>query len=164
MTEDKRRARELKEKDLLCNLDKNRQAAQARGQPFEVLMPDDIVDVEHGNEVGLVVVTFGMRGDLTKREADVSAKDWLAQCKHFPNAKFYLQIAGYDDDPRELDEFPEVTRYVRRFARMTGLDDVAAADKWLLPPCIGLLAMCGVFGEAIRQEGLRSAPPRTTPQ
>jgi hypothetical protein len=28
----------LAEKDLLCNLDKNRQAAQARGQPFEVLM------------------------------------------------------------------------------------------------------------------------------
>jgi hypothetical protein len=40
-------------------------------------------------------------------------------------------IAGYDDDPREIWEFPEVCRYVRQWAKATGLDNPDVADLWL---------------------------------
>jgi hypothetical protein len=39
---------------------------------------------------------------------------------------------GYCEDPRELHEFPEVCRYVRRFARTARLDDWQAVP-WVDP-------------------------------
>ena len=55
---------------------------------------------------------------------------WRETSMRFPNSGFYLQIAGYDNDPREPWEFPEVARYVRRFARTAGLDSRKLVTKW----------------------------------
>jgi hypothetical protein len=80
-----------------------------------------------------------------------------------PGAATSLHITGYDDDPREIYEFPEVTRYVRRFARAANIDfDLGCAR--LHPTSVGLLALCGAFGENLRQLGLRHAPRRSTTQ
>jgi hypothetical protein len=100
---------------------------------------------------------------------------WLEATKRYPRAFFVISIAGYDDDPRELWEFEEVRRYIRWFARFTGLNDVESADRWLgsgqgrregpVPEeyqgSVALLAACGVFGETLRQEALRSRKATT---
>jgi len=121
--------------------------------------------------------TMGTRDALTKGEARFAAKFWRKFTARYPKAIFMLTILGYDADPRELHEFPEVCRYVRWWARFAGMDDPVVADRWvgtgegrLDPPLspedypgptagVGFLAGCGVFGEAMRQEALRNVRP-----
>ena len=88
-------------------------------------------------------------------------------------------LLGYNEDPREIWEFRDARRYVRRWARFTGMNDIATSDRWLgrtsaigrsmsvLGPVaiggMGFRAACGVFGEMARQMALRGHRP-TVPQ
>jgi hypothetical protein len=121
----------------------------------------------------LIPVTIGIRSDLSKAAAAHCAAMWQEVTARYPKAFFLLNILGYDTDPRELWEFPEVRRYVRRWARLTGLNDLETANRWIgscegrvespLSPerypiatgGPGFVAACGVFGEAIRQQALQ---------
>jgi hypothetical protein len=119
-------------------------------------------------------VTIGTRDELTKAAAACYAARWREATARYPKAVFYLQLLGYDTDPRELWEFPEVRRYVRRWARLAGLSELETANFWigncegrLASPLtdprvgtVGLLTLCGVFGEPLRQQALqRTAKP-----
>jgi hypothetical protein len=66
----------------------------------------------------------------------------------YPIAGLVLLIGGYDQDPEELWEKPEVMQYVRWFANASGLDDwrnplVLRLDQ----DSIGLLVLSGSFSE-----------------
>ena len=66
-------------------------------------------------------------------------RSWRTITAENPKAKFVLQVGGFDDDPRELWEFPEVCAYVQRWANLVGLDTLEDADKWV-GSCEGRLA------------------------
>jgi hypothetical protein len=119
----------------------------------------------------MIPIAIGMRGKLDKADAADCAAMWREVTARYSKAYFVLQFLGYDQDPRELWEFPDVRRYVRIWARLTGLNDLETANKWigtgegrltepLAPDCepvvlgVSFLAACGVFGEALRQEVL----------
>lgn len=118
----------------------------------------------------IIPIIIGARDKLTKVEAEHCAYMWREVAQRYPKAYFMLMILGYDEDPRELLEFPDVRRYVRRWARLAGLDDIEEADRWIgstagrietpdskyLQGGLGLLAACGVFGESFRQVVLRN--------
>ena len=130
---------------------------------------DDARDWPAEEEEGMLIpFTIGARGHLTKYEARHAARTWQKAIKHYPNAMFYLNLLGYDEDPREVWEISDAARYVRWFARFSGLDDFDTADHWFGPasalsqfipdrPGAGLvfLAGCGVFGEAVKEQVLR---------
>jgi hypothetical protein len=118
--------------------------------------PVDYISYEHGLEPTevpegtLINHTIGTRDALTKRDADAAAQAFRELRRRHPQALIALSILGYDQDPRELWEFPEVCRYVRRFARSAGLSDwrVALEVPWVDASWgIGFLAGCGVFGD-----------------
>jgi hypothetical protein len=168
MPEDKKLAREQANADIRRGLDQLKQTAERDGVPLDVAaisddgkLPDTL---EATNETVFVAFAIGTRDLLTTKEADRLAGAWRETSKRLPNSIFSLHIAGYDNDPRALWEFPEVTRYVRRFARTAGLDTEEAVMKWLHPNAPGFLAACGVFGERMRQEALSSDPGKTTAQ
>jgi hypothetical protein len=106
-----------------------------------------------------------MRGDLNKREARKAAKQFREARLSHPLSPIALMIAGYDDDPRELWDFPEVCRYVRWWARAAGLDDwqTASAVPWIVPSWgNAFLAACGVFGDDHPLILLATPPPTVT--
>ncbi len=70
----------------------------------------------------MVMFTIGARGDLTPSTCEKAAAAWRTITAENPKAKFVLQVGGFDDDPRELWEFPEVCAYVQRWANLVGLD------------------------------------------
>jgi hypothetical protein len=118
-------------------------------------------------------VVIGTRDALTKAEAAYCATMWREATARYPKATFNICVLGYDADPRELWEIPEVRRHVRHWARLAGLDDLNIADFWLgscrgrlatpPPPDLAakltVLALCGVFGEPLRQQALQLQKP-----
>jgi hypothetical protein len=87
----------------------------------------------------MVMFTIGARDDLTPSTCEKAAAAWRTITAENPKAKFVLQVGGFDDDPRELWEFPEVCAYVQRWANLVGLDTLEDAGKWV-GSCEGRLA------------------------
>ena len=118
MPEDKKFAREQAETDLQSGIDWMKQLAKRRNVTVgNVFGADNLPDT--GSEgTGFVVFTMGMRDELTKKR---TAWPWhgakLACASRTPGSTVNC---GLRNDPRELWEFPEVARYVRRFARRPG--------------------------------------------
>jgi hypothetical protein len=122
----------------------------------------------------LIPVTIGIRSKLSKTDAAHCAEMWREITARYPEAVFCLFMLGYDQDPREVWEFSDVRRYVRHWAKLAGLDDLVEANRWVgtcegrlavpLDPQqmpltvggLGLLAVCGVFGESYRQTALQA--------
>ena len=139
-------ARQFVEEDI-------RNAARAAAKAG---LSTDFVSYEHGLESTeapegtLINLTIGTRDELTKRESAAAACAFKEIRRRHPQAPIALIILGYDQDPRELWEFPEVCRYVRRFARSACLGDwrIAMSVPWLHESWgIALLAACGAFGD-----------------
>jgi hypothetical protein len=89
-------------------------------------------------------------GALTPEAVHESAKRWRAAAANNPHATFIVMVGGYDDDPRELWDLPEVVRFVRDWAQAAGIhspNDLPEVD----PSTSGFLAACGLFGEAVRR-------------
>ena len=142
------------------------------GVPAQAVSSDDMSDwPDQGDGEGVFVpMSIGMRGDLTDADAEKAADMWRKATARYPKALYNLMIHGYDDDPRELWEFPEVCAYVRKWAELVGLDDIDEADRWFgscrgrrYPPLdgvmassLGFLAGCGVFGDEMRDKALRN--------
>jgi hypothetical protein len=56
---------------------------------------------------------------------------------------------GYDDDPRELWDIPDVAAYIRLWARLAITSE---SDLYLLhPQMVPMLAACGCFGPEGKQ-------------
>jgi hypothetical protein len=118
----------------------------------------------------MMPVIIGTRDDLTEQAAQTCGEMWRTAVKRYPKALFVIQMPGYDHDPRELWEIPEVTHYVRRWAYYAGMDDIIVADRYLgassaigqpATAGFGFLAACGVFGDARLQKPHVSAAMRT---
>jgi len=119
-----------------------------------------------------IILSIGRRGALSKRYADEYAKTWKDILARSPQTVIVIHISGYDEDPREIWEFPDVRKYVRRWARSAGFsNDLDTAARQLgvgedglrpdLSVTLALLAICGVFGaEAAAKVQITS--PRTT--
>jgi hypothetical protein len=140
-----------------------------------------LADLPPGNgEETLISFAIGARDKLTKAYAKTAGTAWREAIRRYPKAHFVVSLFGYDDDPREVWEFPEARRYVRQWARFAGLDDPVTADCWLgtgqgrldKPVSLGtyegsglaFLGVCGVFGEEVQQAVLRNSKPPTMPQ
>jgi hypothetical protein len=81
-----------------------------------------------GGEDKVILFTIGMRGELTRGAA--------------------RQIAGFDDDSRELWEIPEARDYICDWARFAGLDHSAAvATSPLDRHALAFLAKCGAIAD-----------------
>lgn len=104
----------------------------------------DIVDNEDGvdwsqqdwSKYEFIVLTIGDKGHLTRADRRLSARVW----KRIPHSKtVLLTISGYDDDPRELWQIPEVCAYVHAWAMLV---EVTPDDSRLHRDSLQLLAHC----------------------
>jgi hypothetical protein len=97
------------------------------------------------SENDLVWMTIGKRDALTPQEAERMGACWREEVQRNPHAEFMITIDGYDDDPRELWQIPEVTNYVRQWAAAAGMQ-AATAQRLLGDQGYAFLGLCGVFG------------------
>jgi hypothetical protein len=96
----------------------------------------------------MIAFTIGMRGALASREARIAAKAWRKMAAKYPKSIIVLQIAGYDDDPREVWQIEEARDYYKRWARFAGLTSSTAAQATPLHDVsFGVLAICGAFSD-----------------
>lgn len=110
----------------------------------------------------MISISIGVRSALNRTEARLAAKLFRKAVVRYPKAIFLISILGYDDDPRELWEFEDVCRYVRKWARFAGVDDVETAAKYFAnfdTGTMGFLAGCGVFGEVMQRQSLTGLTP-----
>jgi hypothetical protein len=116
---------------------------------------DDFDEAMPPHEVGLFMMVIGDRADLSEPQAITAGKAWRGALQHYPDATFDFSLSGYDDDPREIWGIPEAVRFVQWWAHYAGMDDfetarrVFGSDEYM---CLGFLAMCGVFGEKLKQQ------------
>jgi hypothetical protein len=142
--EDQDTARRLAATDLA----RARKQLRDMGIPYSRTCPDEIGTAALDAQTLLRIAMT--RGDLTKRTAREMAEGFRKARIRSPQSPVMIEFAGYDDDPRELWQFPEVCRYLKWWSRFAGIGDwqAAAAVPWLDPSWgIGLLVACGVFGD-----------------
>jgi hypothetical protein len=151
MPEDRELARKLANKDLDRMLDSARALA---GKDFHYAEYSEAAvgsTAALGDGEGILVeMTIGARGSLTRSFAKAAAKAWRETIKRHPKAMFGINIAGYDNDPRELVDFPEVRKYVRRWAELAGVSfESLDTIRFSSEGDVAFLAACGVFGDKI---------------
>jgi hypothetical protein len=100
-------------------------------------------------DIGGCHVLLGSRGQLTKRLAKEMGRAFRQLRERQPTTPIGLLVDGYNDDPRDLWEVPEVCRYVQWWARFAGLSDwrIAETIPWHSDDDLALLARCGAFGD-----------------
>jgi hypothetical protein len=156
MSEDPKRARDAARRDLdrLIDMINATPGADAVGYNADGVgaLPSDIApDGDHA----VVHLIIGSRGRLTRDAAKDAANVWHQITTKYPKACFCIELAGYDDDPRELWELADVARYVRRWAILAGIRSLADVPnrEWAQESrMLGFLGACGVFGEAMKQK------------
>jgi hypothetical protein len=102
------------------------------------------------HDVGTIAIELGSRGRLTEHYAREAAGTFRQIRSHHPRVPIALSIGGYDDDPRELWQVPEVCRFVQWWARFAGISDwpVAVTIPWKRSDRdLFWLAQCGAFGD-----------------
>jgi hypothetical protein len=86
----------------------------------------------------MVVFTLCERGRLHRKALATAVIAWR-NLKIEDNTAIVIHVAGYDDDPRELWQIPEVCEYVQKFCAKTK----AHTHKALDPMARNLLFACG---------------------
>ena len=114
--------------------------------------------VEHDMFVPLEI---GSRGDLTTARVQAVATFFKQIEERAGPGCIYAHLAGYDSDPRELWDIPEVADYVRLWAHLAGLD-TNSAPAALHEMSLSLLVACGVSGETAKAS--MNLPPKVTEQ
>ena len=105
-----------------------------------------------------------------------AAAAWRTITAENSKAKLMLHIGGFDDDPRELWEFPEVCAYAPQWAKLVDLDAPEEADEWVAGSCgrgrlarpltddellgngFSVLSGLGVFGPGFQRRPRRLKP------
>lgn len=101
-----------------------------------------------GGEDKVILFTIGMRGELTRGAARHAADAWRSMLVEYPTANVCPQIAGFDDDSRELWEIPEARDYICDWARFADLDHSAAVVTSPLDQhALAFLAKCGAIAD-----------------
>jgi hypothetical protein len=70
----------------------------------------------------MLTIVCGVRYGLNEQMAGAMGRKFQECRRKAPQALYALVMFGYDDDPRELWEIPEVCEYIPRFARYAGLE------------------------------------------
>ena len=116
---------------------------------FDEPMPDD----PSGGDGMLVNLVIGTRDKLTMEEAKAAADKWLEVTRKYPKCEVYVNLLGYDEDPREIPQIEMAAEYVRQWARFADINDFEATAAGPLGPLgTAFLGACGVFGEKIRRK------------
>jgi len=133
-------------------LDDLRRAVRERGAPG---MPDAVceyedfgisIDVREDGEDTMIAFTIGVKGSLSKHAARAAARLWHTTTAKYPKSNVWIQIGGYDTDPRELWHIPEVSLHVRRWASFADLRHILDAARTPLGPVsVSVMAKCGAF-------------------
>jgi hypothetical protein len=100
-------------------------------------------DYEH------IFLEIGSKGHLTPAARRLSSETFRLARIRYPSARIGLMVGGYDDDPRELRDLPEVRKYIAAWARDAGLSDWRVAVQVPWDESMGSLALlqaCGAFG------------------
>lgn len=92
------------------------------------------------------VIQAGAPGALDEAHARETADATVIARQNFPKAQISWWVDGYDDDPRELWQIPEVAAQIRRCARLVGwVDGFTLPREALAPHLIVLLVKCNCF-------------------
>jgi hypothetical protein len=156
--ENKNLAREAVERDRQQFLKTVRRAAAA-GRGTVVIQPDP-PEGPPPDSIGLEV---GARNNLTQAEAESIGRRWRELITRYPKTHFIVHLAGYDEDPRNLWDFPEVCEYMQHFAKAAGIltiDDMPSVGQDI----IAFFALCGAFGPDIEAQAREQNKHRVTEQ
>jgi hypothetical protein len=70
--------------------------------------------------------------------------------QRYPRAIIYINLLGFDEDPREVWQIPLARKFFRRWAKALDITDPEIAEQQSLDPTsIGTLAACGAFGDDV---------------
>lgn len=124
MAEDKDAAHKAAERDVAGFAQQLKQLSTEHDIPVDVVSAEAGVlpDIPGDGEGCWFPFSIGTRDRLTKEEARMSAQFYRRVRQRYPKAKLYINILGYDQDPREIWEFPEVRRFFRWWVRFAELD------------------------------------------
>jgi len=86
----------------------------------------------------VVVFSIGTAPYFNRKALATAVVSWRA-LKFKPSSAVVIHVGGYDDDPRELWQIPEVCAFVRRFCEKTKAHEDPALD----PMSRNLLLLCG---------------------
>jgi hypothetical protein len=162
MAEDPKLAREASQRDMQRVFDDIKDL-QVKGHSTSIVSYDTTgldrlpADMPRDGDGAFIPFTIGARGNLTKPAARDAAMVWRQMTANYPKAVLYPHLIGYDEDPREIWELPDATRYVRLWARLAGIhspDDIPHAELVAGTGLLGFLAACGCFGESLKRTTL----------
>jgi hypothetical protein len=149
ITEDQSAARKLTAEDARRFGREMRAFSREQEMSFDIIGPDDDSS-QYGDGDGVFLnVTIGTRDHLTNEDAKLCAEMWRKLVRKHPKGTFAPHLLGFDQDPRELYEFPNVRAYLQlwaKYAGITGPEDITVEIAWGRQFFIGLLAACGCEG------------------
>lgn len=95
-------------------------------------------------DADVIISELGERGGLTLAHArDMALKFTLVWMHTRADATHILSVSGYDDDPREVWDIPEVKAFFAEFACVVWRGLRRSIREWRLdPPTLGVVAMC----------------------
>jgi hypothetical protein len=158
VSEDKRIASRL----VLTDLDRAKHDAKAIGGQFQDV--DSLPPPDGDEGEGLFIsLSIGSRLDLSRKAVENGAKDWHRTRQRYPKAYIYVNLLGFDDDPREIVHIGSAAKFFRRWARAVGISDPETAERQKLTiESIQLLAAVGAFGKEWQKR--IQIPPAPTAQ
>lgn len=111
-------------------------------------------DSSHYGDGSRLFINFvvGFRGQLSNQKAKVYADGWRVMRARHPQAIVYPTVVGYDEDPRELWEIPEVVRYVQQFAELAGIKRPSDLPPDPLGHLFTFFGAMGLWGDGTRVE------------
>jgi hypothetical protein len=151
MADDPKAAKKLAMEDLVTTI-ANLSDLEREFGPGSVTMSNS-VDETPSSSAGaidsfLVQLNLGYRGELTKNAAKNAATEWRKIRERYPRARINVGIFGYDQDPREVWEFPDARRFVHWFARFAGItpQEARLVSRDMGDVLVGFFAACGCKG------------------
>jgi hypothetical protein len=93
-----------------------------------------------------IIVEIGARGQLVAEWAEDAARATVLALRVVAPGRLSWAIGGYDDEPRELWEIPEVAAHVRLVAELVGITDGHNVPDAFSEETIAILALCGTWG------------------
>lgn len=103
---------------------------------------------ELGADPALVVMELGTKGEFWASRVVQASEALLTGIRRLqPQQTLALTIGGYEDDPRELPDLPEVAKFLRRVMKHAGIGSPNhPMVRMLNEETLALLLQCGVFG------------------
>jgi hypothetical protein len=116
-------------------------SAMTKQADVDFRLHDDLIsDQPFDLEKTAVIFTVCGRGELHRKAFAASVLAWRKlESKIKPSTAIMIYVNGYDDDPRELWNIPEVCDFVQRFCVKTRAHEHPALD----PMSRNVLLACG---------------------